>query len=61
MMLGEIAPGGTGSGLYGLIMVVLVAAFLGGLMVGRTPEFLGKRIGHSEMRYVVLYSLIAPT
>lgn len=61
MMLGEIAPGGTGSGLYGLLMVVLVAVFLGGLMVGRTPEFLGKRIGHVEMRYVVLYALVAPT
>ncbi|GIH23581.1 potassium-transporting ATPase potassium-binding subunit [Acrocarpospora phusangensis] len=61
MMLGEIAPGGTGSGLYGLLMVVLVAVFLGGLMVGRTPEFLGKRIAFAEMRYVVLYSLVAPT
>ncbi|GAA4586199.1 potassium-transporting ATPase subunit KdpA [Planotetraspora phitsanulokensis] len=61
MMLGEIAPGGTGSGLYGLIMVVLVAVFLGGLMVGRTPEFMGKRIGFSEMRYVVLYSLVSPS
>ncbi|MFI9558626.1 potassium-transporting ATPase subunit KdpA [Nonomuraea endophytica] len=61
MMLGEIAPGGTGSGLYGLIMVTLVAVFLGGLMVGRTPEFMGKRIGYLEMRNVVLYSLVAPT
>ncbi|WP_326640415.1 potassium-transporting ATPase subunit KdpA [Streptosporangium sp. NBC_01755] len=61
MMLGEIAPGGTGSGLYGLIMAVLIAVFLGGLMVGRTPEFMGKRIGYVEMRYVVLYSLVAPT
>lgn len=61
MMLGEIAPGGTGSGLYGLLIVVLVAVFLGGLMVGRTPEFLRKRIGLSEMRYVVLYALVAPT
>jgi K+-transporting ATPase ATPase A chain len=61
MMLGEISPGGTGSGLYGLLMVVLVAVFLGGLMVGRTPEFLRKRIGFSEMRYVVLYALVAPT
>jgi potassium-transporting ATPase potassium-binding subunit len=61
MMLGEIAPGGTGSGLYGLLMVVLVAVFLGGLMVGRTPELLGKRIGTIEMRNVVLYSLVAPT
>ncbi|MGW7236240.1 potassium-transporting ATPase subunit KdpA [Streptomyces sp. NPDC054804] len=50
MMLGEIAPGGTGSGLYGLIMAVLIAVFVGGLMVGRTPEYLRKRIGFPEMR-----------
>jgi K+-transporting ATPase KdpA subunit len=61
MMLGEIAPGGTGSGLYGLLMALLIAVFLGGLMVGRTPEFLGKRITHREMRYVVLYALVSPT
>ena len=61
MMLGEIAPGGTGSGLYGLIMIVLVAVFIGGLMVGRTPEYLRKRIGVGEMRYVVSYALVAPT
>lgn len=61
MMLGEIAPGGTGSGLYGLIVVVLVAVFIGGLMVGRTPEYLRKRIGYGEMRWVVVYALIPPT
>ncbi|MFD3454374.1 potassium-transporting ATPase subunit KdpA [Streptomyces sp. NPDC058691] len=61
MMLGEIAPGGTGSGLYGLLMAVLVAVFIGGLMVGRTPEYLRKRIGFGEMRHVVLYALVAPT
>ncbi|THA40181.1 potassium-transporting ATPase subunit KdpA [Streptomyces sp. A1547] len=61
MMLGEIAPGGTGSGLYGLIVVVLVAVFIGGLMVGRTPEYLRKRIGYAEMRRVVVYALIPPT
>ncbi|KOY56054.1 potassium-transporting ATPase subunit KdpA [Streptomyces sp. XY332] len=61
MMLGEIAPGGTGSGLYGLIVVVLVAVFIGGLMVGRTPEYLRKRIGCAEMRRVVVYALIPPT
>jgi K+-transporting ATPase KdpA subunit len=61
MMLGEIAPGGTGSGLYGLLIVTLVAVFLGGLMVGRTPEFLSKRIGSREIRYVVLYALVAPS
>jgi K+-transporting ATPase ATPase A chain len=61
MMLGEIAPGGTGSGLYGLLMAVLIAVFVGGLMVGRTPEYLRKRVGFGEMRYVVLYALVAPT
>ncbi|MFD5697254.1 potassium-transporting ATPase subunit KdpA [Streptomyces lasiicapitis] len=61
MMLGEVAPGGTGSGLYGLIVVVLVAVFIGGLMVGRTPEYLRKRIGYAEMRWVVSYALIPPT
>jgi K+-transporting ATPase ATPase A chain len=61
MMLGEIAPGGTGSGLYGLIMIVLIAVFIGGLMIGRTPEYLRKRIGIGEMRYVVCYALVAPT
>ncbi|MGW6400351.1 potassium-transporting ATPase subunit KdpA [Streptomyces sp. NPDC055134] len=61
MMLGEIAPGGTGSGLYGLIIAVMIAVFVGGLMVGRTPEYLQKRIGFQEMRYVVSYALVAPT
>ncbi|MDH6117727.1 K+-transporting ATPase KdpA subunit [Kitasatospora sp. GAS204A] len=61
MMLGEIAPGGTGSGLYGLLIAVLIAVFIGGLMVGRTPEYLRKRIGLGEMRYVVMYALVAPT
>ncbi|MER5493569.1 potassium-transporting ATPase subunit KdpA [Streptomyces sp. NPDC002490] len=60
MLLGEIAPGGTGSGLYGLLMAVLVAVFIGGLMVGRTPEYLGKRLGHHEIRSVALYLLVAP-
>jgi K+-transporting ATPase KdpA subunit len=60
MMLGEISPGGVGSGLYGLLMVALVAVFLGGLMVGRTPEFAAKRISSSEMRYVALYLLSGP-
>ncbi|MCX4790594.1 potassium-transporting ATPase subunit KdpA [Streptomyces sp. NBC_01221] len=61
MMLGEIAPGGTGSGLYGLLMAVMIAVFIGGLMVGRTPEYLRKRLDVAEMRYVVLYALVAPT
>jgi K+-transporting ATPase ATPase A chain len=61
MMLGEISPGGTGSGLYGLLIAVLLAVFVGGLMVGRTPEYLRKRIGAREMKLVVLYALVAPT
>jgi K+-transporting ATPase KdpA subunit len=61
MMLGEVSPGGTGSGLYGLLIAVLLAVFIGGLMVGRTPEYLRKRISIVEMRYVVCYALVAPT
>jgi K+-transporting ATPase ATPase A chain len=60
MMLGEIAPGGVGSGLYGLLMIALIAVFLGGLMVGRTPEFVRKRIGGREMTQVALYYLATP-
>jgi K+-transporting ATPase ATPase A chain len=60
MMLGEIAPGGVGSGLYGLLMIALIAVFLGGLMVGRTPEFVRKRIGGREMTHVALYYLATP-
>ena len=60
MQLGEILPGGTGSGLYGLIMFALLAVFVAGLMVGRTPEFLGKKIDGREMRYAVLAILILP-
>ncbi|SEO49716.1 K+-transporting ATPase ATPase A chain [Actinacidiphila rubida] len=61
MMLGEIAPGGVGSGLYGLLIAVMIAVFVGGLLVGRTPEYLRKRLGFAEMRYVVLYALVGPT
>jgi K+-transporting ATPase KdpA subunit len=60
MMLGEVSPGGVGSGLYGLLMVVLIAGFLGGLMISRTPEFLRKRIRAPEMRLVALYYLATP-
>lgn len=61
MMLGEIAPGGVGSGLYGLLVLAIVAVFIGGLMVGRTPEFLGKKIGAPQMKLVALYILVTPT
>ena len=60
MMLGEVSPGGAGSGLYGLLVVALLAVFLGGLMIGRTPEFLQKRLGAREMKLVGLVILTAP-
>jgi K+-transporting ATPase ATPase A chain len=60
MMLGEIAPGGVGSGLYGLLVLAIVAVFIGGLMVGRTPEFLGKKIGAGQMKFVAIYILVTP-
>ncbi|MFD9973099.1 potassium-transporting ATPase subunit KdpA [Streptomyces sp. NPDC059017] len=60
MMLGEIAPGGVGSGLYGMLMMAVVAVFIAGLMVGRTPEYLGKKIGTREMKYAACCILITP-
>ncbi|MBA8793709.1 K+-transporting ATPase ATPase A chain [Friedmanniella endophytica] len=60
MLLGEVSPGGVGSGLYGLLIVAILAVFVAGLMVGRTPELLGKRIGSREMTYVALYVLTTP-
>jgi potassium-transporting ATPase potassium-binding subunit len=61
MMLGEVSPGGTGSGLYGLLVLAVIAVFLAGLMVGRTPELLGKKIGRGEVTLVALYVLATPT
>ncbi|MGA5323914.1 potassium-transporting ATPase subunit KdpA [Streptomyces seoulensis] len=60
MMLGEIAPGGTGSGLYGMLIMAVIAVFLAGLMVGRTPEYLGKKIGAREMKLAACYILVTP-
>ena len=60
MMLGEVSPGGVGAGLYGMLVFVLLAVFIAGLMVGRTPEFLGKKIQAAEMKLVVLYLLAVP-
>jgi K+-transporting ATPase ATPase A chain len=60
MLLGEVIFGGLGTGLASMVMIALVAVFLGGLMVGRTPEYLGKKIGGSETRLVVLYALLTP-
>ncbi|MFD5295787.1 potassium-transporting ATPase subunit KdpA [Streptomyces mutabilis] len=61
MMLGEIAPGGVGSGLYGMLIMAVVAVFIAGLMVGRTPEYLGKKIGPREIKLAAVYILITPT
>jgi K+-transporting ATPase ATPase A chain len=60
MMLGEISPGGTGSGLYGMLVFALTSVFIAGLMVGRTPEYVGKKIQAVEMKLVVLYLLVVP-
>ncbi|MGW1897770.1 potassium-transporting ATPase subunit KdpA [Streptomyces hirsutus] len=60
MMLGEIAPGGVGSGLYGMLIMAVVAVFIAGLMVGRTPEYLGKKIGGREIKFAACYILITP-
>jgi K+-transporting ATPase ATPase A chain len=60
MMVGEVAPGGVGSGLYGILIMAIIAVFVAGLMVGRTPEYLGKRIGRREMTFASLYILATP-
>ncbi|MFD7866319.1 potassium-transporting ATPase subunit KdpA [Streptomyces sp. NPDC057682] len=60
MQLGEIAPGGTGSGLYGMLIMAVIAVFIAGLMVGRTPEYLGKKIGTRQIKLAACYILITP-
>jgi len=60
IMFGEVSPGGVGSGLYGILIFALLSVFIAGLMVGRTPEYLGKKIQASEMKLVVLYILAVP-
>jgi K+-transporting ATPase ATPase A chain len=60
MVLGEISPGGVGSGLYGIVIVALLAVFVAGLMVGRTPEYLGKTIGRHEVTCAAGYILVMP-
>ncbi len=60
MMMGEIIPGGVGSGLYGILIIAIVTVFVGGLMVGRTPEYIGKKIRPTEMKYAALYILTTP-
>jgi K+-transporting ATPase ATPase A chain len=58
--LGEIAPGGVGAGLYGILVLAMVTVFVAGLMVGRTPEYIGKKIRPTEMKYAALYFLTLP-
>jgi K+-transporting ATPase ATPase A chain len=60
MMLGEIAPGGAGSGLYGILVLAVVTVFVAGLMVGRTPEYLDKKVGAREIKFASLYFLTTP-
>jgi K+-transporting ATPase ATPase A chain len=60
VMLGEVIFGGVGAGLYGILVMVLLSVFIAGLMVGRTPEYLGKKIEGREMKLVMLYALIFP-
>ncbi|HEY0934099.1 MAG TPA: potassium-transporting ATPase subunit KdpA [Trebonia sp.] len=60
MMLGEVVPGGVGAGIYGLLMLAVLTVFIGGLMVGRTPEYIGKKIRPAEMKWAALYILSTP-
>ncbi|WP_111764988.1 potassium-transporting ATPase subunit KdpA [Nakamurella deserti] len=60
MLFGEIAPGGVGSGLYSMLVFAIIAVFVGGLLVGRTPEFLGKKIGRREITMAALSVLVMP-
>jgi K+-transporting ATPase ATPase A chain len=60
LMLGEVVPGGVGAGLYGMLMLAVLTVFIGGLMVGRTPEYLGKKIRPTEMKWAAAYILATP-
>jgi K+-transporting ATPase ATPase A chain len=60
ILLGEVAPGGVGTGLYGILMFAVITVFIGGLMVGRTPEFLGKTIGSREVKLALIGTLVMP-
>ncbi len=60
MMLGEVTPGGTGSGLYTMLVYAIIAVFIGGLMIGRTPEYLGKKIQAREVKLAGLAALVMP-
>src|SRR3546814_18732798 len=59
-MRGGVAPGGVGAGLYGMLVLAVIAVFVGGLLVGRTPEYLGKKIGPREIKLASLSILVTP-
>lgn len=61
MMLGEVTPGGVGSGIYAILILAVIAVFISGLLIGRTPEYLGKKIGPREIKLAALYILLMPT
>ncbi|MGJ9425698.1 potassium-transporting ATPase subunit KdpA [Nesterenkonia halotolerans] len=61
MLLGEVAPGGVGAGLYGMLVIAILTVFVAGLLVGRTPEYLGKKIRSREIGFVSLYIMVMPT
>ncbi|GAA1865619.1 potassium-transporting ATPase subunit KdpA [Pseudonocardia ailaonensis] len=61
MLFGEVSPGGVGSGLYGILVLAVIAVFLAGLMVGRTPEYLGKKLGRREVTAAAVSILVMPT
>lgn len=60
MMLGEVSPGGVGTGIYGILVMAIIAVFLAGLMVGRTPEYLGKKLGRREVTFAAISMLTMP-
>jgi K+-transporting ATPase ATPase A chain len=60
MLLGEVVFGGLGTGLYSMVMAALIAVFLAGLMIDRTPEYLGKKVGPAENKMIVIYAIVAP-
>jgi potassium-transporting ATPase potassium-binding subunit len=60
IMLGEVTPGGVGAGMYGILILAVLTVFLAGLMVGRTPEYLGKKIRRREVTLIALYVLTMP-
>jgi K+-transporting ATPase ATPase A chain len=60
LLLGEVVFGGLGTGVFSIVIAALVGIFLGGLMVGRTPEYLGKKVTSAETRWIALYFLLTP-